>query len=221
MWKGGNINKCKNCGKDIPCYVWIDGKKRDIHKRNFCLDCVPFKDHNNEIVKEYIKQNNFNRSKFAQYTEDELQAIFDNSNSYLEVLNKLGLSTSQNNYKTLNKYIKLYNIDLTMINKNRLERQRIVSGIKYKNNNDLLQSLIKGEVNSKPNRLLNLLVDKGIKEYKCEECGISEYNGKPLRLELHHKDGNRKNNKLENLEMLCPNCHSQTDNYRFKNRKHK
>ena len=56
----------------------------------------------------------------------------------------------------------------------------------------------------------------------CEECGISNtYNGKPLSLELDHKDGNNKNNKVENLRILCPNCHSQTPTHRAKNIKYK
>lgn len=57
----------------------------------------------------------------------------------------------------------------------------------------------------------------GLKENKCEECGIVEWNGKPITLQLHHVDGNRSNNKLENLQILCPNCHTQTDNYAGKN----
>ena len=48
----------------------------------------------------------------------------------------------------------------------------------------------------------------------CEECGLSEWMDNPLVLEMHHIDGNNKNNKKENLKLLCPNCHSQTDNWR-------
>ena len=57
-----------------------------------------------------------------------------------------------------------------------------------------------------------------IKENRCEICGITEWNGKSIECALHHKDGNKHNNKLENLEILCPNCHSQTDNFTSKNR---
>ena len=61
------------------------------------------------------------------------------------------------------------------------------------------------------------LIKEGLKEYKCECCGIGNmYNGKPISLELNHIDGNNGNHKLENLELLCPNCHSQTDTYRSK-----
>ena len=52
------------------------------------------------------------------------------------------------------------------------------------------------------------LIRDGIKEQKCELCGVSEWQGRPLPLELHHKDGNHYNNEIENLVILCPNCHS-------------
>ena len=63
------------------------------------------------------------------------------------------------------------------------------------------------------------LLEDGIREHKCECCGLTEWNGKPIPLELHHKDGNHYNNDLTNLEILCPNCHAQTDNYSCKKRK--
>ncbi len=51
------------------------------------------------------------------------------------------------------------------------------------------------------------------REYKCECCGISEWQNKPIKLQIHHIDGDRTNNKRSNLQILCPNCHSQTDNW--------
>ena len=52
----------------------------------------------------------------------------------------------------------------------------------------------------------------------CWECGITEWMGKPITLELEHKDGDPYNNKEDNLCLLCPNCHSQTPTYKGKNR---
>ncbi len=54
--------------------------------------------------------------------------------------------------------------------------------------------------------------------HKCFVCGISEWNGKEIVLELEHKDGNSDNNHPKNLELICPNCHSQTSTYKAKNK---
>lgn len=59
---------------------------------------------------------------------------------------------------------------------------------------------------------VKLFRDK-IKEEKCECCGLSEWMGKPIPLELHHIDFNHYNNELGNLQILCSNCHMQAHNY--------
>jgi len=63
------------------------------------------------------------------------------------------------------------------------------------------------------------LVDEGYFENKCCKCGIKDWNGEELNMELDHIDGDRTNHLLENLRMLCPNCHSQTPTHRAKNKK--
>ena len=55
-----------------------------------------------------------------------------------------------------------------------------------------------------------------VKAYRCEKCGLTEWQGEKIPLEVHHIDGNRRNNDLSNLQLLCPNCHSLTDNFRGK-----
>lgn len=67
-------------------------------------------------------------------------------------------------------------------------------------------------------KLKNRLIDEGIKVNKCEECGVDEWNGKEIKCELDHIDGDSRNHKLENLRILCPNCHSQTPTFRSKKR---
>jgi 5-methylcytosine-specific restriction endonuclease McrA len=52
---------------------------------------------------------------------------------------------------------------------------------------------------------------------KCQVCGITEWNGKSLSLEVDHIDGDHSNNNPENLRIICPNCHSQTDTYKSRN----
>ena len=70
-------------------------------------------------------------------------------------------------------------------------------------------------------KLSKRLIKEKIKEYECEICGINDWNGKDITLELNHIDGDNSNHSLNNLELICPNCHSQTDTYRSKGKKKK
>ena len=55
------------------------------------------------------------------------------------------------------------------------------------------------------------------RSHKCECCNLSTWLDKPITLELEHTDGNNRNNVIDNLKLLCPNCHSQTDTWRGRN----
>ena len=67
------------------------------------------------------------------------------------------------------------------------------------------------------NKLRIRLLNEGIKEEKCEVCGITDWNGEKLSFELDHINGIRNDHREENLRIICPNCHSQTTTYRGKN----
>jgi hypothetical protein len=69
-------------------------------------------------------------------------------------------------------------------------------------------------------KLSKRLVKEGYKLYKCEKCNISDWNNSYIQLELDHIDGDSSNNELKNLELLCPNCHSQTPTFKNKRRPH-
>ena len=62
------------------------------------------------------------------------------------------------------------------------------------------------------------LLREGLKQCRCEVCGLSEWRGQPLSMELHHVNGDGRDNRLENLRFLCGNCHSQTPNWGGRNR---
>lgn len=83
-----------------------------------------------------------------------------------------------------------------------------------------LEEWLKNEKNhTKTDFLKNKLFVEKIKEKRCELCGIEKWNNKDAPLELHHIDGDKHNVSFENFQILCPNCHAQTDNYKSKNAK--
>lgn len=79
------------------------------------------------------------------------------------------------------------------------------------------QILVAGRRRSRSHVKLRLL-QAGLKAPQCEACGLEEWRGRSLSLELHHVNGDGQDNRLENLRLLCPNCHSQTDTWGGRNK---
>jgi transposase-like protein len=80
-----------------------------------------------------------------------------------------------------------------------------------------LEGLLVAGRRTNRSHLKRRLLDAGLKENRCERCGIAEWLGRPLNMHLHHINGDGVDNRLENLQMLCGNCHSQTDTYGGRN----
>lgn len=153
-------------------------------------------------------------SKVWSYTREEFQKIVSSSTSYLDCLSKMNLN--EGSYKVIKERIKLENIDITNILLNNKKR-------KYnREKHDLIplsKILIENSTYANRSSLKKRLILEGVLEYKCAECGnTGEWNGKPLALQLEHKNGINNDHRLENLCFLCPNCHSQTKTYAGKNK---
>lgn len=146
----------------------------------------------------------------VKYTKEELTSAISSSFSIAEVCRKLGIAPYGGNYRTIHKLIKEYSIDTSHFtgqgwNKGLKKPIKIAKPInEILTENSVYQS----------HKLKNRLFKEKLKEEKCEICGITEWNGKPISLELHHINGNPTDNRIENIQILCPNCHSQTDTYR-------
>ena len=144
--------------------------------------------------------------KKYDYSKENLSKFVQSSFSYSEVARKLGISAKGGNYETLRRKIKELDLDISHFLGKSWSRNKVLKKVpieEYLSNSRSINSW----------RLKNKLIEERVKENKCEICGISEWNGKDISFQLHHKNGNSKDNSLENLQILCPNCHSQTDNY--------
>ena len=79
--------------------------------------------------------------------------------------------------------------------------------------------LVEDRPQTNRSHLKQRLLAAGLKENRCERCGLTEWNGEPLNMQLHHRNGKGKDNRLENIEFLCPNCHAQTPSWGGRNGK--
>lgn len=77
--------------------------------------------------------------------------------------------------------------------------------------------LVAGAAIGQTSTLRRRLIEEGVKEARCESCGRDSWLDGPIPLELDHINGDRRDNRLENLRLLCPNCHALTDTYRGRN----
>ena len=152
--------------------------------------------------------------KRVKYTKELLEENVKNCFSFAELCRRLGLNPEGSNPKTLKKKLNEFNVDYSHFTGQRWNENPnnpIYRG-KYLPNLCEHSSLSSANVKELVYRL-------GLKENKCEKCGLSEWQGEPLICELYHINGDSTDNRIENLIILCPNCHSQTDNFRSRNRK--
>ena len=154
-------------------------------------------------------------SKKRKWTEAQFIDAVNSSLSYAQVLEKLGLKIAGSNYDTVKRKIKELNLDTShMTGKAWNQGERFII---IKPAEPLSKVLVEHSTYTNSNSLRKRLLKEGIKEYKCECCNRTEWLGKPIKLELHHINGIKDDLRIENLQILCPNCHAYTDNYRGKN----
>lgn len=140
-------------------------------------------------------------------SNDDFIKFVNESNTYSDLLRKCGYTNLGNN-KTVKKRIILLNLSIEHFIKNTPP-----INIKKPLNDILIENITLNNTNLKKRLIKELNW-----EYKCSECNISKWNEKDISLELDHINGNNTNNKINNLRLLCPNCHSQTPTFRAKNK---
>lgn len=152
------------------------------------------------------------------WTKKRLQEAVGSSTSMRQVIGKLGLRPAGGNYYQLQKYIKELNI-----NTSHFKGQAWNKGLRGigKPRIPTIDILVKGSL-FQSFKLKKRLFQEGLKPKYCEICGWAKTTETGyLPLEVDHINGDRTDNRLENLRILCPNCHSLTFSYRYRRGKQK
>ncbi|MBU1082970.1 HNH endonuclease [Patescibacteria group bacterium] len=150
-----------------------------------------------------------------KWTETDLRQAVQQSFSIRQVLLKLGLRPAGGNYEQIKKYIKEYNLE-----NQHFRGKGWNAGMKGigKPRIPLADILVKNS-SFQSFKLKKRLFSTQLKPTHCELCGWAQYSVTGhLPLELDHINGDRHDNRIENLRILCPNCHSLTETYRSKKR---
>lgn len=148
-----------------------------------------------------------------KYTEQELRCAISSSTSLRQVLIKLGVAPYGGNYEVLRKAIKFFSLDIT-----HFAGQSTKKGIKLGINRSL-SDYLSNKFSITSNSLRLRLLREGVFQHQCSRCLNTLWEKQKIPLELEHIDGNKHNNSIDNLQLLCPNCHALTSTYRGRNRK--
>ena len=144
------------------------------------------------------------------YTEEDIIKAVADSKSIAGVLRLLGLRPVGGNYKTVNRYIKDLHLDVS-----HFTGQGWNVGLKFRPKAPITNDdIFKEDSNYRCSWRLREKYKSVTGINHCERCGLEEWLSNSIPLEIHHKNGVNTDNRIENLVLLCPNCHALTDHYR-------
>lgn len=153
--------------------------------------------------------------KLRKYSEHQLRDAVKNSTSLAQTMKKLGVAPFGGNYLVLKKVLRHFNIDASHFTGQLWNKGRVI-GPKQP-----LHRYLSNELQISSCRLKEKLLSEEIFTPECSSCENTEWLGRPIPLELDHINGNRSDNRLSNLRLLCPNCHAFTPTYRGRNKSSK
>ena len=152
-----------------------------------------------------------------KYSREEFTEAWLSSSSIAQVAKKLGCNTTGGGYISL----KMAALELSLDNSHMTgqgwnigwqsnpARKRVIP---------LVDILVENSTYTTIWRLKRRLLRESILKNECYLCGLTEWNGKPITLQLDHINGVHLDHRIQNLRLLCPNCHSQTETFAGRNK---
>lgn len=157
---------------------------------------------------------------FDENDKSKLELVASNSNSKSEMLRSLGIRVSSGNLTSLTKLLNYLDIDVKHFNRKGWNFVGRYRPIKKKNQYSIEELLVENSPVTSSSSLKKKLFNLGYLKKECKKCGLGDmWNNEPITLQLDHINGNNLDNRIENLQILCPNCHSQTKTFAGKNMK--
>lgn len=147
------------------------------------------------------------------WSDEEFVQAHSECDSVADLLRRLGLSVHGQSYETVKRACERLNLSYPA---NQGAHSQRNAGPRFKRD---LNFYLRDGVKVKSHYLRQRLIAEGRKEDRCEGCGLDSWRGGPIPLELDHVNGNNRDNRIENLRVLCPNCHALTPTWRGRNRK--
>lgn len=145
-----------------------------------------------------------------KFTTEILTKAVQDSTSVRQVLNRLSLKEAGGNYLTIRRKIESLGLDTSHFTGKGWNKGLQFRPVPKKP----IQEILVANSSYQSHKLRKRLIQENYFEAKCYKCNLTEWLGVQIPLELEHIDGNRSNNKLENLTLLCPNCHALTPIWR-------
>ena len=154
------------------------------------------------------------RKPNRSYTDEDLVKAIHESHSLADTLRKLGLRPAGGNYTLLKRKIEELELDTSHFRGQGWSKGKKQTHVTRQS---LDKILIENSTYKNSNSLRKRLINEGVFEHVCVNCELDTWLDQPIPLELDHINGNNRDNRLENLRLLCPNCHALTATYRGKN----